>query len=118
MQARSNANSVYRIDKFIVPPRARQEFLAKVFETHDLLGAMEGCLQNLVLEQVSGTGQHNIVTVVEWADADALEKAKSALMNKRTQDNFDPQEMFARLGIEADPANYVPCATADPSSAS
>jgi hypothetical protein len=118
MKAQSNANSVYRIDKFIVPPRARQEFLAKVLETHDLLGVMEGCRQNLILEQVSGTGRYNIVTVVEWADADALEKAKSALMNKRKQDKFDPKEMFARLGIETDMSNYAPCITAGPSAES
>ncbi|MBS3651747.1 antibiotic biosynthesis monooxygenase [Pseudaminobacter sp. 19-2017] len=110
MQAQPDSRSVYRIDKFIVPPPARDEFMAKVLETHEWLWTMEGCLQNLVLEQVSGTGRYNVVTVVEWADAASLEKATAAMLHKRERDGFDPREMLARLGIVADLANYGTCA--------
>jgi hypothetical protein len=40
---------VYRVDKFIVPSGAREEFLEKARRTHALLKAQPGFLQDFVL---------------------------------------------------------------------
>jgi len=100
--------SIFRIDKFAVPAGARDPFLAKIRETHALLDGVDGCLQNLVLEQVSGPGKYNIVTIVEWRDTDALEQAKRAAQMRHQASGFDPATMLAELGIEADLGNYQP----------
>jgi heme-degrading monooxygenase HmoA len=97
---------VYRVDKFIVPGDAREEFLEKARRTHALLKAQPGFLQDLILEQSSGPGEFNFVTIVEWASQEAVENARAAVVKVHRQMNFAPQEVFARLDIKADIANY------------
>jgi heme-degrading monooxygenase HmoA len=101
-----NSERVYRVDKFVVPDHAREEFVGRVRETHSLLRTLPGFLQDFVLEQSSGPGEFNFVTVAEWDSVESMENAKAAVMAMRKETKFDPQEMFARLGIRADMANY------------
>jgi heme-degrading monooxygenase HmoA len=97
---------VYRVDKFVVPSAAREEFLGKVRPTHALLKSQPGFLQDFVLEQSSGPGEFNFVTIVEWASQEAVENARAAVMKLHREMNFTPQEVFARLDIKANIANY------------
>jgi heme-degrading monooxygenase HmoA len=102
----TTSGRIYRVDKFVVPNQARGEFLTKVRETHALLNTQPGFIQDLVLEQPAGPGEFNLVTLVEWDSAQAVENARAAVLAMRQRTGFDPQEMFARLGIRADLANY------------
>jgi heme-degrading monooxygenase HmoA len=97
---------VYRVDKFVVPGVAREEFLGKVRPTHALLKSQPGFLQDFVLEQSSGPGEFNFVTIVEWASQEAVENARAAVVKLHREMNFNAQELFARLGIKADLAYY------------
>ncbi|MCU1240840.1 MAG: hypothetical protein JWO71_1566 [Candidatus Acidoferrum typicum] len=97
---------VYRVDKFIVPRGAREEFLEKARRTHELLKTQPGFLQDFVLEQSSGPGEFNFVTIVEWASQEAVENARAAVVTLHREMKFTPQEVFARLAIKADLANY------------
>ena len=97
---------VYRVDKFMVPEEARIEFMEKIKPTHDLLKAQPGFIQDFVLEQSAGPGKFNFVTLVEWEDEAVMAQARTAVAALHQQMNFNPQEMFAQLGIEADLANY------------
>ncbi len=105
-QVSNRSEHVYRVDKFVVPGRARDEFLAKVWNTHKLLRTLPGFLQDFVLEQSSGPGEFNFVTIVEWDSPASIENAKAAVRAMHKEMNFNAQEMFARLGIKADLANY------------
>lgn len=98
---------VYRVDTFIVPSEARDEFLARVRRTHDLLREQSGFIHDLVLEQSGGPATFNFVTIVEWEDADAIEGARNAVGAVHERESFDPQELFSRLGIDADVATYT-----------
>lgn len=100
------AHSIYRVDKFVIPSAAREEFLDKVRRTHSLLKTQPGFLQDLILEQSSGPGEFNFVTIVEWASQEAFDNARNAVQKLQREMNFNPQEIFARLGIKADIANY------------
>ncbi|MBX5240245.1 antibiotic biosynthesis monooxygenase [Rhizobium sp. NLR22b] len=104
------SGAFYRIDKFIVPAAAREEFLVKVMMTHKLLEAQEGFIEHKVLEQVAGPGEFNFVTIAEWQNNEVVERARAAVMAAHKAANFDPQEMFSRLGIRADIASYKPVA--------
>ena len=97
---------VYRVDKFIVPDQAREEFIEKVQATHQLLKHQSGFLQDFVLEQASGPGQFNIVTMVEWDSIESIEPARAAVMAFHQAMSFNPQDLFARLGIKADLGSY------------
>jgi heme-degrading monooxygenase HmoA len=98
---------IYRVDKFAVPAAAREEFLDKVRRTHALLRAQPGFLQDFVLEQSSGPGEFNLVTIVEWATQESVENARAAVASLHRGMNFDAKELFARTGIRADIANYT-----------
>jgi heme-degrading monooxygenase HmoA len=102
----SELGEVYRIDKFNVPSSARKEFIDKVHRTHELLRTLPGFIQDNVLEQIGGPGEFNFVTIVIWDSMESMEAARKAVMAKREESGFNPQEMFARLGIKADLANY------------
>jgi heme-degrading monooxygenase HmoA len=99
--------AVYRVDKFVVPSPAREEFLERARRTHSLLQAQPGFVQDFILEQSSGPGEFNFVTLVEWASQEAFENARQAVQKLHAEMKFNPQETIARLGIKADIANYT-----------
>ncbi len=98
---------LYRIDKFKVPASARAEFLQKVRLTHAVLQTQPGFIQDLVLEQTDGPGEFNFVTVAVWKNAEAMGAARQAVIAKHAEIGFKPAELFDRLGIQADVANYA-----------
>lgn len=100
--------TIVRIDKFVVPQTARAEFLQKVRATHEILRRQPGFIRDALLEQVSGPGRFNIVTVAEWESQAAIDAARAVVMKAHAESRFSPQEMMARLGIEADIADYKP----------
>jgi quinol monooxygenase YgiN len=100
------SESIFRVDKFIVPDTAREAFLERASETHALLDTLDGCLYNVVLEQVAGPGTFNFVTIVEWESAEALENARAILHGRYAETGFDPQAFISKWDITADMANY------------
>lgn len=102
----NKSERIYRVDKFVVPDRAREEFISKVRNTHELLRTLPGFVQDFVLEQSLGPGEFNFVTLVEWDSVESIEHAKAAVIALHKEMNFNPQETFARLGIKADLGNY------------
>ena len=104
------SGAFFRVDKFVVPAAAREEFLVNVMMTHKLLEAQDGFIDHKVLEQVAGPGEFNFVTIAQWESADVVKHVRAAVAAAHKAANFDPQEMFARLGIRADMASYKPVA--------
>lgn len=98
--------SVFRVDKFVVPVEARQEILTKVRMTHELLRQQQGFVQDFLLEQFSGPGEFNLVTIVEWESQAAVDKVVRIVNAAHERVAFNPQETIARLGVKADIANY------------
>jgi len=109
----ADAGKLFRVDKFVVPENAREEFFKAVKVTHNELRKQPGFIRDLVLEQVSGPGNFNIVTFVEWADRSALEAAVTAIKEFHGEIGFDGKALVERLGISADIANYMPVGAAE-----
>lgn len=100
------AKYVYRVDKFVVPEAARDEFIERVRQTHALLQTLPGFRQDFVLENVMDNGKFNIVTIVEWESQADVEYAKQSVFKYQQDNQFNPQDLINRLGIQADRANY------------
>jgi heme-degrading monooxygenase HmoA len=98
--------SVFRIDKFVVPADALPAFIERVHRIQRTLDALPGCQQNLVLTQTGGTGEFNVVTVLEWVSAEAMVAAKAAVQKKYAEEGFDPTSFMQRLGVRADMGLY------------
>lgn len=100
---------IYRIDKFAVPETARAELVGRVHETHDLLRRQPGFLQDFLVEEPSGEGTFNLMTIVEWESRGAYDGARSAVAAMRAQSGFDPKSLMQRLGVTViDMAVYQP----------
>jgi heme-degrading monooxygenase HmoA len=108
IETSSITHRIYRVDKFVVPNQAREEFLTQVKNTHQLLKAQPGFIQDFLLEQPADSEEFNVITIVEWQDTRAIENARAAVMAMHKSTGFNPQEMFVRLGIKADLGNYKP----------
>lgn len=99
-------DNIFRIDKFIVPDEAKDEFLSRVHDTHQLLRTLPGFVRDFVVEKVDGNGRFNYVTTVEWESQKAISAAKIAVQSFHKKNDFDPQAFWERLGVQADLANY------------
>src|SRR3546814_15602122 len=93
---------LYRVDKFLVPDEAREEYLQNLRATHELLRKQPGFVQDFVLEHASGQSAFNFVTIAEWESQGAIDAARLAVLALHREMNLDPPEMFARLGITED----------------
>ncbi len=102
----NKSQRVYRVDKFIVPTPAREEFFEKALHTQKFLRSLPGFLQDFVLEQSSGDGEFKVVTIVEWDSMESVEKAKPTVMAMHKEIKFNAQEMFTRLGIKVEQGYY------------
>lgn len=102
-----SSGPVYRIDRFVVPVRSLPEFLGRVRWIQRHLSTLEGCGQNLVLEQTSGPGQFNVVTLVEWVSHRAMANARIQVEEHYRQKGFDPQAFLASRGVQADMGTYA-----------
>jgi hypothetical protein len=72
---------------------------------------LPGFVRDAIFEQSDGPGVFNFVTLVEWDSVEAIENAKRSVAVKFQAAGFNPQELRARLGIEADVAIYRAAAT-------
>jgi heme-degrading monooxygenase HmoA len=100
--------SVHRIDRFVVPDAALEEFLAGVARTHALLRTLPGHRRELLLEGERTGGTTRLVTTVEWADEQAVAGAVEAVRRAHAAAGFSPADTAARLGIDADLGFYRP----------
>ncbi|WP_430332407.1 antibiotic biosynthesis monooxygenase family protein [Rhodococcus sp. ACT016] len=98
---------ILRIDKFHVPESSLDEFLAKVRETHDVLGHMDGVVANDVGRLQQGDSHFNVVTVVKWRDRPAHDAAGRVMAERARTSGFDRAEFWERLGVEADLGTYA-----------
>lgn len=103
----NSSSRTYRLDKFVVPNTAREEFLARVRQTHALLQEQPGFVQDILLEKPATEGNFTLVTLVEWQDSESVQRAREAVAAMHRRTGFNAQALLARLGIEAEIGNYT-----------
>lgn len=111
IQTKATSSAVYRVDRFVVPAPARDEFLANVRITHELLRTQPGFIRDFLLEKAMGPDAFSIITIAEWESPEAIAKARTEVRAAQQRRGFDPQELMSRLGIQADMAEYRPVDT-------
>src|SRR3546814_14120219 len=91
---------LYRVDKFLVPDEAREEYLQNLRATHELLRKQPGFVQDFVLEPASGQSGFNFVTIAEWASQGAIDAARLAVPVLPRDIDHAPPVLFARPGVK------------------
>ena len=103
---------LYRVNKFAVPDAARQEFLDLVARTFAVVRRQEGYVRDWVLEQNSGPGVFNFVTMIEFASDEVAPRVAAALNELDRNLGLDREAMMTRLGIRTDFGGYKRLETA------
>lgn len=97
---------LYRLDSFIVPNHARDEFLGRVRETHAFLNVQPGFIQDFLLEQPPEGNAFRLVTLVEWGSEASIENARVAVKALHERATFSPEDFFERLGVHPELGTY------------
>lgn len=99
--------AVYRIDKFVVPSASLPAFIEKIREIQDIVRELPGCTRDLLLTQTGGPAEFNIVRLIEWSSAQAVESAVPKMTQTFKAMGFDPNAFFVQqLGARADMGFY------------
>lgn len=98
----------FRVNKFVVPPKNRDAFLRIIERTHAVVRRQQGFVRDLVLEQQSGPGMFNFVTLIEFASVEAVPQVTAALAALDAQTGVNRKEETDQLGVCSDMANYRP----------
>lgn len=106
MHKNAHNHAIYWIDRFVVPPSSMSTFAEKLSEIYDFVKNLAGCRRREILEKVSGDGNVNVVILVEWENASAMEEAREALVNWRSETGFSPIGFTSALGVKADFSQY------------
>jgi heme-degrading monooxygenase HmoA len=99
MSELSSPSSVYRIDRFVVPRAAAAAFLARLHQIDGLLAGQPGCRQHLVLSSAADADTQQVITLVEWADAAAMQAARAVAQQRYVEEGFDPPAFMRSLGV-------------------
>lgn len=106
MSESTASQRMYRLDRFIVPHQAREEFLARVKATHRVLNEQPGFIQDFLLEQPHDEDTFVLATLVEWENAGFIDSARIVVKEMHQKTGFNAQETIARLGIKAEMGSY------------
>ena len=102
----STSASVFRIDKFVVPSQSISAFVERIHHVQRMLGEQPGCLQKHVLTQTGDSSEFDVVTVVEWASADAIKAAQAVMQKQLDSEGFDIQAFRKKLRVRGDSGMY------------
>ena len=95
------------IDKFFVPAAAINEFYERMSINRNFIKGLPGFIEDEVYEYTDDNGNLICITIANWENREALNKAKETVQAEYKKQRFDPAEMFKRLNIVADRGVYT-----------
>jgi predicted ester cyclase len=95
------------IDKFLVPPAAKEEFLERMSINRNFLKKLPGFIEDAAYQYTDDNGNLICVTIARWKNKEAVAKAKEAVQVEYKREGFDMAGMMKRLGIVIDRGIYM-----------
>jgi predicted ester cyclase/heme-degrading monooxygenase HmoA len=95
------------IDKFILPAKAKQEFMQRVNINRAFIKNLDGFIEDAAYERVDEVGNLIFVTVAIWKNEEAINKAKEAVQAEYKKEGFNMPEFLKRLDIMIDRGVYT-----------
>lgn len=105
--ARNPSDGVFRIDKFVVPSASLPAFVALMRRIQEMLERLPGWRQKHLLTQYGGTGEFNVVTMVEWKTAGAMAAAQDIVQRQFALEGIAPATELEHLGVRSDRGFYI-----------
>ena len=98
-EIQSGPSSVYRLNKFTVAMKEREEFLDLLEKTHAVMRAQHGFVRDLILEHQSDPDVCDLFTLIELAGPDAVIRVTAAIADQDRMLGLDRNEIVSRLGV-------------------
>jgi len=95
------------IDKFLVPAKAKQEFLDRMNINRTFIKTLNGFTEDAAYERTDEDGNLICITIAVWENEDVLKKAKDAVQEEYKKQGFNMPEMLERLHITIDRGLYT-----------
>ena len=102
----SRSGRVVRVNRFSVPKESREQFVQLLERTHDVIRAQPGLIDEMILEQQSGPGIFNLMTVLQFEGEHVLQSIITAVARADQAAGIDRQALTRSLGVEASVAFY------------
>jgi len=96
----------FRIDSFVVPDAAREEFEAAMQRNMAFIGTLHGFRGHVAFEKRDGDSSFNIVTIASWENREALEHAGKEVRAYYQRIGFDMAGTLKRWGVAIVRADY------------
>lgn len=96
----------FRIDSFVVPDEAREEFEARMRENMNFIRTLPGFRGHVAFEKRQGPSSFNVVTIAAWENAEALERAGEQVRAYYRRIGFDMPSALERWGVTMVRADY------------
>ncbi|CAN7401439.1 antibiotic biosynthesis monooxygenase [Neorhizobium tomejilense] len=97
---------IFRVNRFAVPIEGREEFMALVHRTHEVIRAQLGFVDDLILEQASIAGLFNVITILQFEGEHALQPVIAAVAKSDEEAGIDRQALSRRLSVETNVGFY------------
>jgi predicted ester cyclase/heme-degrading monooxygenase HmoA len=95
------------IDKFFIPAAAKAEFYERMHINRSLIKKLPGFIEDAAYEYTDNDGNLICVTVAQWENKEALNKAKEVVQAEYKKQGFDMPAMLKRLNIVVDRGIYT-----------
>ncbi len=104
---KSNSSEQVFIDRFMVPEKAKQEFLERMSISRNFIKTLPGFIEDSVYKRVDEQGNLTCITVAVWASEEAMKKARETVQAEYKREGFSLQAMLERLHITIDRGIYT-----------
>ena len=96
----------FRIDSFIVPDAAREEFEAAMRRNMEFLRTLAGFRGHVVFEKREGDSSYNLVTIAAWENREVVARARDEVRAYYQRIGFDMAATLKRWGVTLVRADY------------
>lgn len=96
----------FRVDQFVVPEAAREEFLAAMRRNFAFIRTLPGFLGHVVLEKRGGPTRFNLSTIAAWESPEAIQAAVGKVQDYYRSIGFNPAEFMQSHGIEGELGSF------------
>lgn len=102
----SPAERIRFIDKFVVPAKAKQQFLERVAINRNMIKKIPGFIEDAAYENTDEQGNFIYVTIAVWQNEEVLKKAKETVQAAYQKEGFNLPEFLKQLNITIDRGHY------------
>jgi hypothetical protein len=101
-----NPDAQVLVDRFVVPLAARAELETAMRRNTDFISSLPGFLGHLVLERERDATHRELITVVAWRNASAIDQARQEVRSYYQRIGFDMPGALERWGVTLDRGTY------------